>query len=191
MPSPRLAAAIAVTVSTLLPAAAWAEDFAVGFAAGPAQARVTCVDAYPCDRSGAFWKLSGAWRFAPPFDVQLAAFGARRYEGGDRTDLGTPFGGTFRVTGIGITAGYGWSFAPGWTLAGRLGAASVRTTFDYAAPFEGRRSMTRLQPLAGVGLAYAISPSVQVGLDYDETRLKAHTHRGPLRMVGAAAQFNF
>lgn len=168
-----------------------AQDFSVGLAAGPDRGRVDCVATFPCDRSSTHWKLTGAYRFADSYDLQLAYFGAGRFEGGDTTPLATAFGGTFRVSGVGLTAGYRWAFAPGWSAVGRLGAASVRTRFEYADALAADVSKTTLQPLAGVGLAYAISPSVRVGVDYDVTRFKVHTTRGPLRMLGLAAQFSF
>jgi len=172
-------------------AQAGAQSFSVGVAAGAADGRVECIDIFPCDRSGNSWKVTGAWRFATPFDVQLAAFGAAKYKGGDRTALGTPFGGDFSIEGIGVTAGYWWSFAPRWNLVGRIGGASVRTKFDYAPPFSGSRSKTELEPLAGLGVAFDVTPQLRVGIDYDETRFKAHTRHGSLRMLGAAAQYSF
>ena len=45
--------------------------------------------------------------------------------------------------------------------------------------------------LAGLSLAYAITPNWQLSLDVDETRFKVHTTRGSLRMLGVAAQYAF
>ncbi|MDQ2735713.1 MAG: hypothetical protein M3Y55_12180, partial [Pseudomonadota bacterium] len=99
--------------------AATAQDFSVGIAAGPDRGRVDCVASFPCDRSSSHWKLTGAYRFADTYDVQLAYFGAGRFQGGDTTPLGAAFGGTFRVSGLGLTAGYRWTFAPGWSGVAR------------------------------------------------------------------------
>lgn len=170
---------------------ACAADWSVGIAAGPAWGRVDCVDLFSCDRSASFWKVSAARQLSVPWDAQIAVFGSGKYKGGDRTDLGTPFGGGFRVVGLGATAGYRWSFAPDWSVVGRFGGAVVKTRFSYAYPFDGSKSKTRLVPLAGIGLAYQVTPTLRVGLDFDETRFEAHTERGSLRMLGAAAQFSF
>ena len=172
-------------------AAAAAQDFSVGVGAGPDRGRVDCVASFPCDRSSTHWKLTGSYRFADVYDVQLAYFGAGRFEGGDSTPPGTEFGGTFRVSGFGLTAGYLWTVAPGWTAVGRLGAASVRTRFEYANALAPSVSKTTLQPLLGIGLAYAVTPQVHVGVDYDVTRFKVYRTRGPLQMLGVAAQFSF
>lgn len=189
----RLAFAGAACAATLAAAApqARAADWSVGFSAGPAQGRVECVDVFPCDRSGAFWKIAGGWRATPEVELQLSAFGTGKFDGGDSTDLGTPFGGDFRVEGLGFTAGYRWTFAPGWSAVARLGVASVRTRFHYAAPFDGSRSKTLAQPLGGIGIAYDLTPQWRLGLDYDETRFKVHEERGPLRMLGVSAQYSF
>ena len=50
---------------------------------------------------------------------------------------------------------------------------------------------TTLQPLAGVGVGYAITPAVRIGVDYDVTRFKVYRTQGSLRMLGVAAQFSF
>ena len=171
--------------------AAWAQEYSVGFAAGPAKGVVECVDAFPCDRSGAFWKLSGDWRATPEVELQLSLFGTGKFDGGDTTDLGTPFGGDFRVNGIGFTVGYRWAFAPRWSAVARLGVAAVKTRFHYADPFDGSKSKTLAEPLGGIGIAYDVTPQWRVGFDYDETRFKVHTERGPLRMFGVAAQYRF
>ncbi|MES1164081.1 MAG: hypothetical protein ABUL50_13605, partial [Rhizobacter sp.] len=118
-------------------------------------------------------------------------FDAGRFDGGDISPLGTPFGGRFKVDGLGIAGGYRWGFAPGWSLKGQLGIARVRTRFDYASPFSGDASQTTTQPLAGLSLAYAIAPKWQLSLDLDETRFKVHTTRGSLRLWGVAAQVAF
>ncbi|MEO8835617.1 MAG: outer membrane beta-barrel protein [Caldimonas sp.] len=171
--------------------AAHAQDFLIGIAAGSDRGRVDCVASFPCDRSSSRWKLTGAWRFADPWDLQLAYFSGGRFHGGDPIPAAAEFGGTFRVEGIGLTAGYRWPFAPSWSAVGRLGAASMRTRFEYANALAGDVSKTTLQPLAGVGIDYAITPSVRIGIDYDVTRFKVYRTQGSLRMLGLAAQFSF
>src|SRR5436190_818493 len=79
----------------------------------------------------------------------------------------------------------------GASLAARARAASVKTDFSYAPPFDGSKSKTTLQPLAGLGIGYAVTPALRVGLDYDITRFKAHDTRGPLQMLGLAMQYSF
>jgi hypothetical protein len=168
-----------------------AGDIDIGIGAGVDRGRVDCVASFPCDRSSSHAKLTADYRFAEPWTVQAMYFNAGHFQGGDTTPLGTEFGGTFRVEGLGLTAGYRWTFAPDWSVVGRAGAASVRTRFEYANALAGDVSRTTLQPLAGVGIAYAITPSLRVGVDYDVTRFKVHTTRGPLHMLGMAAQFSF
>ena len=184
--------ALAAGLPALLAGApASAQEYSIGFAAGPAKGHVECVDAFPCDRSSGFWKLAGGWRATPEVELQLTLFGTGKFDGGDTTDLGTDFGGDFRVGGIGLTAGYRWSFAPRWSAVARLGVAAVRTRFHYAAPFDGSKSKTLAQPLGSIGIAYDLAPQWRLGLDYDETRFKVHKDRGPLRMLGVSAQYRF
>lgn len=185
------AAGLVFSGLTALAAPALAQDISVGLAVGPDRGRVDCVAPFACDRSDLHWKLSAAYGFGGGFDAQLAYFNAGRFDGGDTTPLGTPFGGSFRVDGVALTAGYRWDLTPDWRLAGRLGAASVRTRFEYTDALAADVSKTTLQPYAGVGLSYAVTPALRVGLDLDVTRFKVYTSRGSLRMLGLAAQFSF
>lgn len=172
-------------------AAVAAQGFSVGVAAGPDRGRVDCVASFPCDRASTQFKLGGAWNFADAWDVQLAYFRAGSYRGGDPIPSVGEFGGIFRVDGVGLSAGYRWTFAPGWSAIARLGAASMRTRFEYANALAGDVSKTTLQPLGGVGVGYAITPAVRIGVDYDVTRFKVYRTQGSLRMLGVAAQFSF
>ena len=170
---------------------AQAGDFSLGAGSGIDRGKTDCVDAYACDHASSHAKVFLGYRVAEGIELQALAFDAGRFDGGDTTPLGTAFGGRFKVSGIGLAAGYRWSFMPAWSLKGQLGIASLRTRFDYASPFVGSASQTTTQPLAGLSLAYAITPNWQLSLDYDETRFKVHTTRGSLRMVGVAAQYAF
>ena len=191
--TPRRVARRLLTAVALIGAstAAAATDFSVGLGAGADQGRVDCVASFPCERSSAHAKLFAGYRFSGAIDVQAVYFDAGRFKGGDTTPLGTEFGGTFKVSGFGVTGAYRWGFAPSWSLTARAGLASVRTRFDYANTVWGSASETTTQPLLGLGVAYAITPTVRLGLDYDVTRLKVYKTRGSLQMLGVAAQFSF
>jgi len=183
-----LFAAVASTAAGPFAAAA---DFSIGVGAGIDRGRVDCVGSFPCDRSSTHGKLFFGYQINDAVDVQAVFFDAGRFKGGDTTPLGTEFGGQFKVNGFGITGGYRWALAPSWSLVARGGFAAVRTRFDYARADIGSASKTTLQPLAGLGLAYAITPSVRLGLDCDVTGFKVHTRRGSLQMLGLAAQYAF
>ena len=170
---------------------AGAADFSVGVGAGADRGRVDCVASFPCERSSTHAKLYAGYQLSQTIDLQIVYFDGGSFRGGDTTPLGTEFGGKFKVNGLGLSAGYRWAFAPAWSLSGRAGLASVRTHFDHANPVWGSASQTTTQPLLGVGVAYAITPTIRLGLDYDMTRFKVHTTRGPLQMLGLAAQFSF
>ena len=172
-------------------AAGDAGDFSVGLSAGASQGRVDCVATFPCEHRSTHLKLTAGYRLTEAVDVQALYFGAGRLKGGNTTPLGTQFGGTFKVNGFALTAGYRWSLTPLWSVTARAGLASVRTRFVYANPVWASASRTTAQPLFGVGVAYAVTPALRVGLDYDLTRFKVHTTRGRLQMLGVAAQFSF
>ena len=193
--APRLAGhlarcALAAATLTAGPALA-AGDFSLGLGGGVSRGRDDCVASFACDRSSSFGKLFAAYRLNDTIDVQAVYFDAGRFRGGDTSPLGTEFGGTFRVSGFGLTAGGTWNIAPAWSVAARAGMAAVRTRFDYQNTIWGSVSQSTAQPMLGLGLAYAITPSLRIGVDYDVTRFKVYRTRGPLQMLGVAAQFSF
>ena len=104
----RLLTAGTLVVSGAAPAA----DFSIGLGVGADRGRVDCVASSPCDRSNAHGKLTAGYQLSEAIDVQAVYFDAGRFKGGDTTPLGTEFGGTFKVNGFGVTAGYRWGFAP-------------------------------------------------------------------------------
>ena len=138
-------------------------------ARAPTGGRVDCVASFPCDRGRAGWKLFAGYQLSGAVDLQAVWFDAGRFKGGDTTPLGTEFGGTFKVGGFGLTGGYRWDFAPSWSLSGRAGIAVMRTRFDYANAAFGSARETTAQPLLGLGLAHAITPSLHLSLDYNVT----------------------
>ena len=181
---------VAATISSSAGTAA-AAGFSIGVGAGADRGRVDCVASFPCDRSGTHGKLFFGYHLDDAVDVQAVFFDAGRFKGGDTTPLGTAFGGRFKAIGFCLTGGYRWQHAPSWSLGARAGLAAVRTRFDYDRADLDSASKTTLQPLAGLGIAYAITPNLRLGLDYDVTRMKVHTTRGSLQMLGLAAQYSF
>lgn len=183
--------ALAMAGFATLSLSAHAQEFSVGVGTGIDRGKTDCVAGYACDRGSAHAKLFAGYRLGSGVELQALVFDAGHFNGGDTSPVGTPFGGRFKVGGVGIAAGYRWAFAPGWSLKGQLGVASVRARFEYAAPFSGEASQTTTQPLAGLSLGYEIAPNWTLSLDVDETRFKVHTTRGSLRLWGVAAQFAF
>ena len=171
--------------------AAHAEGFTLGAGAGASRGKVDCEAAFACDRSGTGLKLFACYQFNPAIDARLSYFDDGSFKGSDITSGGTSFGGQFKVSGFGLTAGYLWNFAPAWSLHAQAGIASMRTRFEYAAPFSGSVGKTTAQPLAGLSLGYAVTPAVRIGLDYDVTRFKAHDTNGSMQTLGLSAQFAF
>lgn len=194
-PSPLAALSCAVGLAAaacgLFAGAAVAADFSIGVGAGADHGKVDCVESFVCDRSSAYAKLTGSYRLAEAVDLQAMVFSAGKFKGGNTTPLGTDFGGSFKVRGFGLTAGYRLDLAPGWSATARAGVAAVRTRFEHENDAWGSASKTRLQPLVGIGIGYAVTPAVTVGIDYDVTRFKVHTQQGVLQMLGLAVRHSF
>jgi hypothetical protein len=187
----RLARCALATATLIAGAASATDEFSLGVGGGAAHGRDDCVASFACDRSSGFAKLFASYRANDAVDVRATYFGGSSFRGGDTTPLGTEFGGTFKVGGFGLTAGGRWNLAPAWSVGAGAGFAAVRTRFDYQDAAVASVSKTTVQPMLGLGLAYAFSPAVRVGIDYDVTRFKVYRTRGPLQMLGVAAQFSF
>ena len=168
-----------------------AGDFSLGLGLGFDRGRTDCIAGYPCDHASAHGKLFGTYALDPNVDVQLLYVDAGRFRGGDATPQGTAFGGDFHVSGFGLSGGYRWALAPAWSLTARAGVASVRTGFDYAAPFAGSVSQTTTQPLIGLGISYAAGPEWRWGIDLDATRFRVYQTRGALQLLSLSAQYSF
>ncbi len=187
----RLPVALALATLGSMPGAASAGEFSVGLGAGADRGRVDCVASAPCDHRSTQWQLFADYALNDAVVLRAVYFDAGRFDGGDTTPQGLEFGGRFKVSGVGLTAGYRWALAPQWALTGRAGLATVRTRFDYANPVWGSASKTTAQPLVGVGLSYAVTPALRLGVDWDVTRFKVYTAQGPLQMLGLSAQLSF
>ena len=185
-----LLATVSFSLATCQPALA--EDFSLGIGAGPDHGKVDCVAAFDCDRSSGSAKVFLGYRWSDTVDLQALYVDAGRFKGGDLTPVfATPFGGTFKVSGFGLSAGYRWQLGQGWSAVARGGLASMRTRFDYADDLASDVSKTKIEPLASLGVAYAITRQWRVSIDYDVTRFKAHNTTGPLQMLGVAAEYAF
>ena len=188
-----LAAGVALAgLAACLSEPALADGWSVGAGAGPDHGKVDCVASFDCDHGSAAAKVFVGYRWNDTVDLQALYFDAGRFKGGDTTPLlHTPFGGTFKVGGVGFSAGYRWQLGQGWSAVARGGIASVRTRFDYDDDLAGNVSRTLIQPLAGLGVAYAIAPQWRIGIDYDVTRFRVHDTHGPLQVLGVAAEYSF
>ena len=169
-----------------------AEGLSVGIGAGVDHGRVDCVAMFDCDHGSPAVKVFLGYRWNDTVDLQALYLDAGHFKGGDVTPrLGTPFGGTFKVSGFGLSAGYRWQLGQGWSAVARGGVASMRTRFDYVDDLAGSVGKTLIEPLASLGIAYAITPRWRVGVDYDMTRFKVHNTHGPLQVLGATAEYSF
>ncbi len=191
LPHQRAARALLAAAAAVGGGSAGAADFSIGIGAGADRGRAECVVSFPCDRNSAYGKLFVGYRLGDAVHMQAVIIDAGRFEGGGTTPRGTPFGGRFEVRGFGVTGGYRWAIAPSWSFVARAGIVSVHTRFEHAAPGVAEASRTTVQPLVGLGVAYALTSAVSLSVDADATRFKVHTTRGPLQMLGVAVQVSF
>lgn len=170
---------------------ACAEGLSVGIGGGADRGKVDCVASFACDHDSGAVKVFLGYHWTDAVELRALYFDAGHFDGGDITTLGTPFGGTFKVAGFGLSAGYRWQLGQGWSAVARGGVAGVRTRFDYADDLAGSVSKTMVEPLGGLGVDYAITPQWRLGIDYDVTRFKVYHTQGSLQLLGVAADYSF
>jgi OOP family OmpA-OmpF porin len=138
----------------------------VGF--GRASWNVDCSGAATCSRSHSAVRLAAGLEVGKGIAVE-----------GFYSDLGKVTaadpGGSAEIKGnaIGATMALSANFAADWRGLIRIGAASVQakgTANGYGA--SASVSKTSLQPVVGLGLSYAITPSLYAEAGYDRTRLE-------------------
>lgn len=138
-----------------------------------------------------------------------------RNAGGGKAMLGYSFGNGFALEGgytsfgkfhasqggVGLSAKpQAWSLAgaytaeltPQWGLTGRLGVARVHTKLNAeAGPLSGSDSQSTTQPLVGLAVNYALTPSTRLELGMDASRAEYQGERANVRMISLGARMAF
>lgn len=154
---------------------------------GQSRLNVDCNGVQSCDKSGTGGKAMLGYAFGNGFAVEAgyANFGKFRASNGPLSVSGKP---EALVLGGAYTA----ALTPEWGLTGRLGAAHVRTKLNAeTGMLSGSDKETKTQPIVGLAVNYALTPSTQLELGIDATRAEYQGERTNLRMVSLGARMAF
>lgn len=154
---------------------------------GQSRANVDCSGIASCDRSATGGKLMLGYAFGNGVAVEggYTRFGSFRASNG-------PVALSAKPEALSLSGAYTAALTPVWGLTGRLGVAQVRTKLNAdAGVLSGSSSETKTQPLVGLGLHYALTPTASVELGLDATRAEYQGERSTLRMVSLGARMAF
>jgi len=157
------------------------EQFYVTAAAGSTHINIDCTGAASCDTSDTGGKLVGGYNFGNGFSVELGyvSFGKGRVETV-----------TLKPTAITLGGAFALPLNTDWGLNLRLGVAQVKTKGEVST-LSGSVSESKAKVYAGVGVTYAISPTVKLELGVDSTNAEIVGEKGAVRLISLGATFAF
>lgn len=154
---------------------------------GQSRLNVGCNGVQACDKSATGGKALLGYSFGNGFALEggYANFGKFRASTGPLTVSGKP-------EAVILGGAYTAALTPDWGLTGRLGAAYVRTKLHAdTGVLSGSDKESKTQPIVGLALNYALTPSTRVELGIDATRAEYQGERTNLRMVSLGARMAF
>ena len=185
---------VLASLMTLAVGGAFAQAY-VGGAAGMANVSESCDGTTNCDRDDVGYKLYAGYKFTPNLAVEAgyADFGKASLEG---FVLGYKVRGDMKSTAAFLVGAFHGDFTPQFSGVARLGVANVKSTIDTTI-LAGNvaltsQSETKLQPLFGLGLGYAVTKNVKLTLDADFTKTaEFQGESDSLRLISVGAQYSF
>lgn len=159
----------------------------VNVAGGRSHINADCSGISNCDSNASGAKLIGGYRFANGFGLEGGYVNLGKFTTSD-TGLAE------RLKASALTFGgiYTAELGSGWGVNVRLGLAQVKA--KYNGVFGNTTvdiSETATKVYGGLGLQYAVTPSVKLELALDTTKVSLDTQSSNLRLVTFGATFGF
>lgn len=159
----------------------------VNVAAGRSHLNVDCSELSNCSTNSSGTKLIGGYRFANGLGLEGGYVNFGKFTASDP-------GQSERLKASALTFGgiYTAEMGSGWGLNLRLGMAQVKTKYNGVfgnSTVDASESATKLY--SGLGLQYAVTPSVKLELALDATKASFDGATGNLRLVTFGATFGF
>ena len=164
------------------------EQFYVTAAAGSTHLNADCSGTSSCDNTANGGRLVGGYKFGNGFSVELGYIGF----GSFKSTIGA---GNFAIKPTAITLGGAFALPlnTDWGLNLRLGVAQVKTKVEgtVVGLGSGSTSESKAKVYAGVGVTYAISPTVKLELAADSSNAEIDGAKGAVRLISLGATFAF
>jgi OmpA-OmpF porin, OOP family len=163
----------------------------LGVSVGASHADFDCTGTTACDNSGVDARVRLGFRVVPNVAVE-AHFAALGKSTATIPFAGSSVDGTIKGRSVGVGVAGFVPFGASWSGVARIGVASNRTSIDVSgAGISGSDSETRTEPYFGLGVNYAISSNVDLGVAWDATRLSYGGEKATVNAFSAVATFKF
>jgi len=154
---------------------------------GQGHLNADCSGLQTCDRNAVGGKAVFGYAFGNGFSLE----GGYTHFGKFRASDGA-VGLSVKPEALHVGGAFTANLTPDWGLTGRLGVARVRTKLNAeVGTLSGSDSESRTQPIAGLAVNYALTPSTRLELGVDATRAQIQGERQNVRMVSLGARMAF
>ncbi|NCT82106.1 MAG: outer membrane beta-barrel protein [Comamonadaceae bacterium] len=146
-----------------------------------------CSGTASCDRNATGGKAMLGYSFGNGFALEggYTNFGKFRASNGS-------VGLSARPEALSLSGAYTAELTPQWGLTGRLGLARVHTKVNAdAGALTGSDSQNTTQPLVGLAVNYALTPTTRLELGMDASRAEYQGERANVRMISLGARMAF
>jgi len=154
---------------------------------GQGHLNTSCDGLQTCDRNATGGKAVVGYAFGNGFSLEggYSHFGKfHASEGG--------LGLAARPEALSLGGAFTANLTPDLGLVGRAGVARVRTKFNgEAGTLGGGGSENSTQPIVGLAVNYALTPTTRVELGVDATRAEYQGERSNVRLVSLGARMAF
>ncbi len=154
---------------------------------GQGHFNVDCTGVQKCDKSGTGGKAMLGYAFGNGFALEggYSHFGKISASNG-ATGL------RVRPEAVSLSGAYTAALSPDWGLTGRVGVARVQTKLNAeVGTLAGSDSEKSTQPIVGLAVNYAVTPSTRVELGVDATRAQYQGEKSNVRLVTLGAHMAF
>jgi len=154
---------------------------------GQGHLNADCSGVQACDRNATGGKALLGYSFGNGFALEGGYANFGRFHASQGV-----VGLNARPEALSIGGAYTAALTPDWGLTGRLGVARVRTKIGAdVGTLSGSDSESKTQPIVGLAVNYALTPSARLELGVDATRAQYQGDRTNVRMVSVGARWAF
>ena len=154
---------------------------------GQGHLNVDCTGVQTCDRNNTGGKAVLGYTFGNGFSLEGGYTHFGKFRASDAA-----VGLSAKPEALSLSGAYTAALSPDWSLVGRVGVARVRTKLHAeVGTLSGSDSENSTQPIVGLAVNYALSPTTRVELGVDATRAQYQGERSNVRMVSLGARFAF
>jgi OOP family OmpA-OmpF porin len=171
---------------------AFAQGLYAEIGAGRSHARADCAGTSQCDRNGAFVRGILGYEFTPNWALEVTLADLGRIQATATVPGVGSVQASARMRSFGIGAAGTWPLSEAFSMTGRLGIASNKTSVGGSAVgVSVSDSERKTVPYAGIALNCALSKTTSVGLSVDRTEAGYAGEKLAVLALGLGARFRF